>query len=243
MFSFLVPQSVSVTPQKKNAIPTKDEYEKAVASYLSRHPETTEDDFDMIRKEKGDLECLFLWGATSEDLNDAGIIARYDPERTNPGTDKNQPSMEEKKSEPVVETQPSLSVPTFTAMDTPNEPVLKIPSNVPPPAPMLFIPTFFDLSQPSPVIEVYPPQGKEDITIGNASHPPPQPLQQPSMFLPNFTLFNETAPATLLQQTSDEESKAPASTSLFLPAFFDISPRRCVIPFNQITTNDPPCYD
>ena len=242
MFSFLVPQAVAVVPQqqKKNAVPSIDDYNTAKSSYLSRHPETTEEDFALIRREGGDLECLLMWGATPEDMKDAGIIARYDPDQRNTpvSTDIHQPSTEEKATEqpkiafePVVPmtplreqiplpTPPSLALPTFIAMDSPHERVLNIPSNaVPstkpaPPAPMLFIPSFFDLSLPPPVTEVYPPQ------IGNTPQPPP-PSQQPSIFLPNFILFNET------QKSSEEESHTvPASTSLFLPAFFDISPRR-----------------
>ena len=255
MFSFLVPPSPSVPQTKENVVPSKDEYDKARISYLKRHPETTEEDFDMIKKEKGDLECLFLWGATPEDMNDAGIIARYDPDRINTpaGADIHQPSTEEKAtehpfhlpkvtifpvSEPVVQmtplrvetplpTPPSLSLPIFTAFDAPNENVLKMPSPAPasapapapapaPPTSMLFIPSFFDLSQSHP-------QGREGTVMDHASQPSQLPQQQPSIFLPHFTLFNGAVPATL---PSEDESKAPASTSLFLPAFFDMSPRR-----------------
>ena len=51
-------------------------YNEALISYLERHPSTTEEDIEIIKKEGGDLECLFLWGASEQDIADAEIIAK-----------------------------------------------------------------------------------------------------------------------------------------------------------------------
>ena len=62
-------------------------YNEALISYLERHPSTTEEDIEIIKKEGGDLECLFLWGASEQDIADAEIIAKGP--NSNPNNDPN----------------------------------------------------------------------------------------------------------------------------------------------------------
>ena len=88
MFSTFLPAVGTVDPNEFVPPPTKPQqpadktkkYGDALRSYRERHPDATDEDIELIKKEGGDLESLFFWGVTPEDAEDAAIIAKQNPE-------------------------------------------------------------------------------------------------------------------------------------------------------------------
>ena len=67
-------------PPLKPKKQTDKNYSDALRSYRERHPDATDEDIELIKKEGGDLESLFFWGVTPEDQEDAAIIAKENPD-------------------------------------------------------------------------------------------------------------------------------------------------------------------
>ena len=75
----------AMEPEKtipKSSVPRT--YNDALRSYISRHPDTTDEDIETIKKEGGDLDQLFLWGVSEQDIADAEIIAGGAPSSSSP---------------------------------------------------------------------------------------------------------------------------------------------------------------
>ena len=69
-----------VPPPSKPPRKTDKNYGDALRSYRERHPDATDEDIELIKKEGGDLQSLFFWGVSPEDEEDAAIIAKHNPE-------------------------------------------------------------------------------------------------------------------------------------------------------------------
>ena len=104
-------------------------YNEALISYLERHPSTTDEDIETIKKEGGDLECLFLWGASEQDIADAEIIAKG-PTNNDPNRNPLSPNNPNNSSNSANNSNPNSSSsnrPPEAAGEAPSSPQPKQP--------------------------------------------------------------------------------------------------------------------